>query len=266
VATQRIAIGRHAGRIAIVTGAAQGLGRAIARRLAAEGATVVLADRSAEVCAGAMQEIAQAGGRSHTIGANLETQAGTRQVVQETLQRFGAIDIAVFNVGGTIWARPFWEYSAEQIEAEISRSLWPTLWGCHAVVPVMRQQGRGAIVNIGSTATRSSLRVPYAAAKGAVHAMTVSLARDLAGTGVRVNCVSPGALKTQDRITPRNPDPLSEQELAWRQQAIDESIADTPEGRAGEPDEIAGAVSFFASDDASYITGEVLYVAGGARG
>jgi dihydroxycyclohexadiene carboxylate dehydrogenase len=259
-------MGRHAGKVAIVTGAAQGLGRAIARRLAAEGATLVLADRSAGVCAAALQEIAQAGGRAVAIGANLETQAGALQVVQEALARFGAIDIAVHNVGGTIWARPFWEYSPEQVEAEISRSLWPTLWGCHAVVPVLHQQGHGAIVNIGSSATRSSLRVPYAAAKGGVHALTVSLARDLAGSGVRVNCVSPGALTAEQRITARNPHPLSPQEQTWRQRAYGESLQDTPEGRPGTPDEIAGAVSFFASDDASYITGQVMFVAGGAVG
>ena len=257
---------RHAGKIALVTGAAQGLGRAIARRLAGEGATVVLADRSADVCAAALQEIEQAGGRAMAVGANLETHAGALHVVQQALENFGAIDIAVHNVGGAIRSRPFWEYSPEQLEAEISRSLWPTLWGCHAVVSVMREQGRGAIVNIGSAATRWALRVPYSAAKGGVHALTVSLARDLADGPVRVNCVSPGALTAQDRITPRNPAPLTEQEKAWRQQAYDQSLHDTPQARLGAPDEVAGAVSFFASDDASYITGQVMFVAGGAIG
>jgi dihydroxycyclohexadiene carboxylate dehydrogenase len=257
---------RHAGKIALVTGAAQGLGRAIARRLASEGASVVLADRSVEVCAAALQEIEQEGGRAIAVGANLETHAGASQVVQQVLEHFDAIDIAVHNVGGTIWARPFWEYAPEQIEAEISRSLWPTLWGCHAVVPVMRAQGRGAIVNIGSAATRWALRAPYAAAKGGVHALTVALARDLADGPVRVNCVSPGALTAQDRITPRNPNPLTADEQVWRQQAYDQSLHDTPQGRAGAPDEVAGAVSFLASDDASYITGQVMFVAGGAIG
>lgn len=257
---------RHAGKFAIVTGAAQGLGRAIARRLASEGASVVLADRSVEVCAAVLQDIEQAGGRGIAVGANLETHAGASHVVQQALERFGVIDIAVHNVGGTIWARPFWEYAPEQIEAEISRSLWPTLWGCHAVVPVMRAQGRGAIVNIGSAATRWALRVPYAAAKGGVHALTVTLARDLADGPVRVNCVSPGALTAQDRITPRNPNPLSADEQVWRRQAYDQSLHDTPQGRAGAPDEVAGAVSFLASDDASYITGQVVFVAGGAIG
>jgi dihydroxycyclohexadiene carboxylate dehydrogenase len=260
------AMHRHADKIAIVTGAAQGLGRAIARRLAREGATVVVADRSAEVCAAALQEIEQAGGRAIAVGANLETHAGAQHVVQQVLDRVGAIDIAVHNVGGTIWTRPFWEYSPEQIEAEISRSLWPALWGCHVVVPVMRRQQRGAIVNIGSAATRWALRVPYSAAKGGVHALTVALARDLADGPVRVNCVSPGVLTAQDRITPRNPDPLSADEVVWRQHAYDQSLRDTPQDRAGSADEVTGAVSFLASDDASYITGQVMFVAGGAIG
>jgi dihydroxycyclohexadiene carboxylate dehydrogenase len=257
---------RHLGKVALVTGAAQGLGRAVASRLAAEGAAVVLADRSVDVCAAALQEIEQSGGRALAVGADLETRAGALAVVEKTLAHFGAIDIAVLNVGGAIWAKPFWEYSPEQIEAEVSRSLWPTLWGCHTILPVMRKQGRGAIVNVGSAATRWSLRVPYSTAKGGVHALTVSLARDLAGSGVRVNCVAPGALALGDRITPRNQAPLTPQELAWRQQAYDQSLQDTPEGRPGRPEEVAGAVSFLASDDASYITGQVVFVAGGAVG
>lgn len=256
----------HAGKVALVTGAAQGLGRAIARRLAADGARLVLADRTAELCTTTLQDIVQAGGIAIAAGADLQTWDGACAVVQQAQARFGRIDIAVHNVGGTIWAKPLWEYEPAQIEAEISRSLWPALWGCRAVVPVMRAQGTGAIVNIGSAATRWALRVPYSTAKGGVHALTVSLARDLANTPIRVNAVAPGALTTHDRITPRNPHALTDREQAWRQQALDQSLHDTPQGRPGLPDEVAGAVSFLASDDASYVTGQVLSVAGGAIG
>jgi NAD(P)-dependent dehydrogenase (short-subunit alcohol dehydrogenase family) len=106
--------------------------------------------------------------------------------------RFGAVDILVNNVGGTIWAKPFGEYEEAQIEAEIRRSLFPTLWCCHAVLPAMLAQGGGAIVNVFSVATRGVNRVPYAAAKGGVNAMTAGLAWEYAGQGIRVNAVAPG--------------------------------------------------------------------------
>ncbi len=257
---------RHAGKIALVTGAAQGLGQAIACRLALEGATVALVDQSAELCSITLAQIKASDGQAFALGADLRTHTGNAQVVEQILQRSCAIDIAVLNVGGTIWAQPFWEYKAPQIEDEISRSLWPTLWGCHTVIPVMLKQNRGAIVTIGSTATRWSLRAPYAAAKGGVHAFTAALARDLAQSPVRVNCVSPGALVAQERITSRNLEPQTEQQQLWRREAYDQSVRDTPIGRPGEPTEVTGAVSFLASEDASYITGQVLYVAGGAVG
>jgi dihydroxycyclohexadiene carboxylate dehydrogenase len=253
-------------KIALVTGAAQGVGRATARMLARRGATVVLVDRSADLCESAQREIQSASGSAIALGANLETYEGADAVVRQILDRFGMIDISVHNVGGTIWAKPFWEYDPEQILAEFSRSLFPTVWCCRAVVPVMKERGAGAIVNIGSAATRWLLRVPYSAAKGGVHAMTVCMARELADSGVRVNCVSPGALATHDRITPRNPSPLTQQEEEWRQQAYDQSLRDTPQGRPGSVEEVAAAVCFLASDEASYITGQVLFVAGGAVG
>lgn len=257
---------RHSGKSALVTGAAQGLGRAIAYRLAQEGAMVALVDRSEELCSATLAEIGALGGRAYALSADLQTHAGNVHVVEQILKRTRSIDIAVFNVGGTIWAQPLWEYQPSQIEDEISRSLWPTLWGCHAVIPEMLRQNSGSIVNIGSAATRWSLRAPYAAAKGGVHALTTALARDLSHSPVRINCVSPGALAVQDRLTPRNLDIQTEQQQSWRQQAYDQSVRDTPLGRAGSTDEVAGAVSFLASNDASYITGQVLFVAGGAIG
>ncbi len=253
-------------KIAVVTGAAQGVGRAIAVRLAAEGATMVLVDRTAALCADAKAAIAELGGGVLALGCDLETQAGAQYVVRSTLEQFGRIDIAVNNVGGAIRAKPFWEYSGEELQAEISRSLWPTLWCCREIIPVMRSQGAGSIVNIGSAATRWMWRAPYSAAKGGVHALTVSLSRELAESGVRINCVAPGAIEVGDRITPRNPAPLSEQEIIWKQWAYDQSLADTPMARAGTANEVAAAVSFLASADASYVTGQILFVAGGAIG
>jgi dihydroxycyclohexadiene carboxylate dehydrogenase len=101
--------------------------------------------------------------------------------------------------------QPFWHYTEEQVKEEIDQSFWSTLWCCRAVLPIMREQRNGAIVNVGSLAPRGIYRVPYAAAKGGVFALTTSLALEVASTGIRVNCVAPGPVDNADRVTPRNP-------------------------------------------------------------
>ena len=149
---------------------------------------------------------------------------------------------------------------------EINRSLWPTLWCCREVIPVMKEQQAGSIVNVGTVATRGIYRVPYSAAKGGVHAATVSMAMELGETGVRVNCVSPGAIDNGQRAIPRNANPLSAQEQEWMQGIYTQSLRDTPMNRLGQMEEIAAAICFFAAPEASYITGQVLFVAGGGIG
>jgi len=130
----------------------------------------------------------------------------------------------------------------------------------------MINQGFGSIINIGSVATRGIYRVPYSAAKGGVHAMTVCMGMELAEYGVRINCVSPGGVDSSQRVIPRSPYPVSDQEKEWREGVMNQTLRDTPLGRLGSADEIASAVCYFASDEASYITGQVLYVAGGGVG
>lgn len=253
-------------QIALVTGAAQGVGRATALRLAAEGATLVLVDRAVDHGQAVAQQIIEQGGQASFIDADLETHAGAQRMVQYALDLHGRIDVSVHNVGGTIWTKPFWEYTPEQMEREVSRSLWPTLWSCREVVPVMRQQGRGAIVNVGSNATRGIYRVPYSASKGGVHAATVCMALELAGSGVRVNCVSPGALDNGVRAIPRNTEAPSEQDQAWSREMYTDCLDGTPMHRMGTTDEVASAICFLAAPEASYITGQVMFVAGGHLG
>lgn len=255
-----------AGKTAIVTGAAQGIGRAIAVALAEQGCNLVLVDRHAELCDAIVAQLAEMGADSLAVGVDLAEAEGAVRMVAETLNRFGRIDVAVHNVGGAIRAKPFWQFSHDQIRAEIDRSLWPTIWSCREVIPAMIGQGSGAIVNIGSAATSWMWRVPYSTAKGGISALTECLGRELAETGVRINCVAPGAIEVTDRISPRRPDPADEDEQRWLRAAYDQSIADTPMRRPGSVGEIARAAVFLASSQASYITGQTLHVAGGASG
>ena len=256
---------RFENKVMIVTGAAQGIGRGVALRAAEEGALLVLADRSELV-----HEVAAEAGRENaapvTVLADLETYAGAQSVVQAALDAHGRVDMLINNVGGTIWAKPYQEYQEDQIEAEIRRSLFPTLWCCRAVLPAMIKKKRGAIVNVSSIATRSIYRIPYAAAKGGVNAMTASLAFEHAADGIRVNAVATGGTEAPPRKVPRNTSKMTPQEEVWYQGIIDQTIASSLMHRYGSIDEQVGAILFLASDEASYITGTVLPVGGGDQG
>ena len=256
---------RFKGQSVIVTGAAQGIGRGVALAMAAEGAHLVLADRS-ELVHEVAAEVRALNAQVIVITADLETWAGAQQVATIAQDAFGRIDVLVNNVGGTIWAKPFQEYAPDEIEAEIRRSLFPTLWCCRAVLPAMIEQQGGSIVNISSIATRGIYRIPYSASKGGVNALTASLAFEHAEDGIRVNAVATGGTEAPLRKVPRNPKPLSEQELVWYQGIVDQTIASSLMHRYGTIDEQVGAILFLASPEASYITGTVLPVGGGDQG
>jgi dihydroxycyclohexadiene carboxylate dehydrogenase len=254
---------RFEGQVAVVTGAAQGIGRAAALRLAAEGAPVVVADRAAPQAEAVRGEIRAAGDQAEVALGDLETWDGAQAVAAAALAAYGRIDVLVNNVGGTIWARPYWEYAPEEIEKEVQRSLWPTLWTCRAVIPHMVERRAGAIVNVGSTATRGIYRVPYSACKGGIHAITVSLAYELAEFGVRVNCIAPGGTDVGQRAIPRTPAPPTERDQQWMKGVMEQTLQDAFIKRFATPDEQAAAICFLAAPEASYLTGYVLPVSGG---
>jgi len=190
--------GRFAGKVVVVTGAAQGLGESVAARAAREGGAVVLVDRS-ELVHEVSEKLNAAGLQTTALIADLEQHAGCGAVMQQANDWHGRIDVLINNVGGTIWARPFAEYEPDQIEAEIRRSLFPTLWCCHAVLPHMLARRQGTIVNVSSVATRGVNRVPYAAAKGGVNALTASLAMEYTGSGIRIVATAPGGIEAPAR-------------------------------------------------------------------
>ena len=256
---------RFTDKVMVITGAAQGIGKRVAELAAAEGARLLLVD-VADYVQGVAAELRDQGADAVAVQANLETWDGAESVMAEAQKQYGRIDILINNVGGTIWAQPFEHYTPEQIEKEIQRSLFTTLWCCRAVLPHMLQQKGGVIVNVSSVATRGLMRVPYGAAKGGVNAMTVNLAYEYAPHNIRVNAAAPGGTEAPPRLTPRNAKEQSEQEKAWYQTLIDQTTENSFMNRYGTLDEQAEPILFLASDSASYITGTVIPVAGGDLG
>jgi dihydroxycyclohexadiene carboxylate dehydrogenase len=254
---------RFMGKVMVVTGAAQGIGRGVALRAAAEGAKVLFVDRADFVA-----EVAAEAKGAETAGfiADLETYEGAASALAFAVQQFGGIDILVNGVGGAIRMRPFAEFEPAQIDAEIRRSLMPALYACHAVLPHLLRRGGGTIVNVSSNATRGIRRVPYSAAKGGVNAMTQSLAMEYAEHNIRVVATAPGGTDAPPRRVPRNTAGDSEQEKAWMSEAVKQVTESTFLKRYGSLDEQVAPILFLASDEAGYITGTVLPVAGGDTG
>jgi dihydroxycyclohexadiene carboxylate dehydrogenase len=256
---------RFTNKVMVVTGAAQGIGKRIAQLAAQEGATLVLVDL-AEFVGEVADEINSQGGVAVPFQADLETWEGAESAMECAISRFGRIDVLINNVGGTIWAKPYEHYQPEQIEKEIRRSLFPTLWCCRAVLPHMVKQKKGAIVNISSTATRGLMRVPYGAAKAGINGLTVNLAYEYAEHGIRVNATAPGGTEAPPRLTPRNQEEQTEQDKLWYQSLVEQTLQHSFMGRYGTLDEQAEPILFLASDAAGYITGTILPVAGGDLG
>ena len=265
VLPRRFSPGRFDGKTVVVTGAAQGIGQAVARRIAAEGGQVALVDRS-ELVHEEVSALEAAGCRAYAVTADLETWEGASTAAARARDEFGRIDVLINNVGGSIWFRPYQEYGPEEIEDEVRRSLFPTLWCCRAVLPFMIEAGGGTIINVSSNATRGINRVPYAAAKGGVNAITTALAMEAAPHGIRVAATAPGGTEAPERRIPRGPERRGDQERQWYQQIVDQVVDSSLLKRYGTLEEQAAAITFLASDEASYITGTVLPVAGGDLG
>ena len=146
-------------KVCIVTGAGQGIGRATARRLGEEGGRIVVAERVDESATRTTVELREAGVDATKVLADVGTFEGAQALVEEAMRAYGRIDVLVNNVGGTIWMQPYHKYTPEQVNLELERTLYPTMWCCLAVLPVMMEQGSGSIVNLGSQSPRGLHRL-----------------------------------------------------------------------------------------------------------
>lgn len=240
------------GRLAVVTGAANGIGRASAVHLARNGADLVLIDIQQEALLSAADEIQSMGRKATALVVDCMDQQQIVDAFARIERDHGSVEILLNNVGQSARERAseFWCSEPETWDFILKLNLYPTLTCCRQVVPGMRERGRGKIISIASEAAyMGSLGVAdYAAAKAGVIGLTRSLARELAPFHVNVNAVCPGPIRTAaaDRL------PIWEQYLK-----------ETPMGFAGEPQDIANVVAFFASDQSRYITGQSLIVNGG---
>jgi 2,3-dihydroxy-2,3-dihydro-p-cumate dehydrogenase len=244
------------GRVALVTGAARGIGFAIAERLARDGARVAVADADGAALAEAAERLADANGAAvPTAVGDLSEEPVAGRAVKCAVHAYGTIDILVNNAGGGI-IQPFLEHTPDTLRTTIARNLWTTIWCTWHALPVMRDKRYGRIVNVGADSVRNGLwaHAAYNAAKGGVHAMTTGLAREFARDGITVNTVAPCAVNTPqlEAVVQRDP------ELART------FVAVIPVGRPAEMAEVASMISYLASEEAAFVTGQVISVNGGS--
>lgn len=245
------------GKTVVVTGGGGGIGGATCRRFAQEGARVAVLDRSLEAAEQVAAQIRDSGGQAAAFACDITDRAAVNAAVAAVEAQLGEIDVLVNNAGWDVF-RPFLKTEPAQWEQLIAINLTGALHMHHAVLPGMAARKRGRIVNIASDAARvgSSGEAVYAACKGGLVSFSKTIAREHARHGITVNVVCPGPTETalfEDyKQGAGNPEKLLE--------AFQRSI---PLGRIGRPDDLPGAVLFFASDDATYVTGQVLSVSGG---
>jgi NAD(P)-dependent dehydrogenase (short-subunit alcohol dehydrogenase family) len=262
---------RYEGRVAIVTGAAQGLGLVIARRLAEEGATVVACDIQEERVGRAARELQEGTNqRVVPLAGDLSEPGVADTVVRRTLDEFGQIDTLVNNAAALIRLRLV-DFTEELMQKAVKWNVWNTLRCCKAVLPHMIERQYGRIVNIGGEVWRTG--APYhtllaGIGKGSMVGLTITLAGEVVRDGITVNCVSPGGIETEADGA-REPTPPGFREPGWTDPEFFAEMARMAAGRRvgigrlAHPTEVAAAVAFFGAPEASFVTGQHLGASGG---
>lgn len=241
-------------KVAIVTGSAQGIGRAIVMRLASEGAKVAVADIDFEGATRTAEEISKSGGSAIAVKLDVTRLQDAIDAADRIESELGPIDVLVNNAGWDV-IEPFLESKPETWDKVIAINYRGVLNCCKAIAPRMQQRSRGKIVSISSDAGRvgSTGEAVYAGCKAAIIGFSKTLARELARNGINVNVVCPGPTQTS----------LLKNAMAGREGVLDAMAKGIPFRRLGQPEDLAGAVAFFASSDSDYATGQVLSISGG---
>ena len=248
---------RLRGKVALITGGTSGIGSATAIRFAEEGAAVALTGRNVERGEQVLKEIVANGGEALFIPADVRRSDDCRRAVDETLQRFGKIDV-LFNNAGVFHPKSVPDCTEEEWDETIDSSLKGAFLMSKYALPSMIRQGSGSIIHTSSGwgILGGDKAAAYCAAKGGLIVMAKAMAIDHGRDGIRVNCVCPG-----DVLTPMLPDDAAKRGMAWEDYAA--GAADRPLGRIGTAEDIATAVLYLASDESSFVTGAALVVDGG---
>jgi 2,3-dihydroxy-2,3-dihydro-p-cumate dehydrogenase len=238
--------------VVVVTGAASPIGQAVARRFAAQGAQLVLGDLATEELANFASEL---GGDTVHVPGNLAQEKVAAELIGQAKGEFGRVDVLVNNAGGGI-IRDFLKHTPDTLRETIDRNLWTCLWCSREALPHMIEQNFGRIVNIGADSVRNGLwqHAAYNAAKGGMHGLTTGLAREFAGYDITINTVAPCMVNT----------PMVKAAAAAGNPVIQKFTDIIPKGRPAETDEVASMVEYLASDDARFVTGQVISVNGGS--
>jgi len=246
-----------ADKVAIITGASRGLGKAFALRFVEEGAKLLLTTTDLGRAEGTVKEIKAKGGEVVVMKADISIERDTKEIAERVMQEYGRVDILVNNAA--IWygirAKPWDMWTEEEWDRIFSVNVKGTWMVCKAVVPLMVKAGKGKIVNIASNVARvggAHVFMPYACGKGAIYTMTHALAHALGSSNINVNAVAPGFTATEASLDMSGPD------KSFKTAVSGQSIQ-----RREEPEDLVGAVLFLASPDSDFISGQVLYVDGG---